>query len=81
MMIDDNARRRVAAELRANLEAMRWRESFYSIDKNTALCGNAAYRNIAGSVEENGNLIRGNYLHIVELLADLIDRPIEGDPR
>lgn len=78
MAIDDAARREVAARLRGNLTAMRAREDWYREDSNAVECGNAAYRNIAGSVEKLGDMIDGNYIHIIELLADLVDRPIGG---
>lgn len=79
MVIDNATRREVAARLRGNLAAMRVREDWYRKDSNAVECGNAAYRNIAGSVEKLGNMIDGNYINIVESLADLIDRPIGGD--
>lgn len=80
MVIDNATRREVAARLRNNLVAMRVREDWYRKDSNAVECGNAAYRNIAGSVEKLGDMIDGNYIHIIELLADLVDRPIGDVP-
>ena len=65
-------RREVAENLREQLRYMRINNS-YDEDVNVVDCGNSAYRNIAGSVEPYGNFEKGNYVHIVERLADLID--------
>lgn len=65
-------RREVAENLREQLRYMR-KNNCYDEDVNVVDCGNSAYRNIAGSVEPYGNFERGNYVHIVERLADLID--------
>ena len=74
-MISDDKRREVAAKLRDNLKYMRANEKWYEYDLDSEKCGNRAYRCIAASVEESVNFIDGNYIHIVETLADLIDRP------
>lgn len=74
-MPSDKRRREVARALRNNLKYMLRNEGWYGKDLDPNDCGNAAYRNIAASVEDCGNLIDGNYIHIVELVADLIDRP------
>lgn len=74
-MISNEERRRVAKKLLEIIWCMRKREEFYKSDVDPIRCGNVTYRNIAGSVEESGNLIKGNYINIVERLADLIDRP------
>jgi hypothetical protein len=72
-------RREVAARLRRQLRYMR-ENNCYEEDLNVVDCGNSAYRNIAGSVEPYGNFEKGNYVHIVERLADLIDPcPIMAD--
>lgn len=73
-MTSDEKRREVARALRNNLKYMIRKEGWYGKDLDPNACGNAAYRNIAASVEDCGNLIDGNYIHIVELVADLIDR-------
>lgn len=73
-MASDDERREVAARLRNNLKYMIRKEEWYGKDLDSNACGNAAYRNISASVEDCGNFIDGNYIHIVELLADLIDR-------
>lgn len=78
-MVSDEERREVAAMLRNNLKYMIRKEEWYGKDLNPNVCGNAAYRNIAASVEDCGNLIDGNYIHIVERIADLIDRPTCND--
>jgi len=65
-------RREVAENLREQLMYMRKNNS-YDEDVNVVDCGNSAYRNIAGSVEPYGNFEKGNYVHILERLADLID--------
>ncbi len=65
-------RREVAERLREQLRYMR-ENNCYEEDLNVVDCGNSAYRNIAGSVEPYGNFEKGNYVHIVERLADLID--------
>lgn len=83
MAINDEKRGEVAAKLRDNLRYMRDNEKWYEYDLDSEKCGNRAYRCIAASVEESGNFIDGNYIHIVETLADLIDRPtceMKGDP-
>lgn len=67
-------RREVAARLREQLRYMR-EDKRYEEDLNVVECGNSAYRNIAGSVEPYGNFGKGNYVHIVERLADLIEPP------
>ncbi len=74
-MPSDDKRREVAQALRNNLKYMLRKHEWYGEDLNSNACGNAAYRNIAASVEDCGNLIDGNYIHIVETLADIIDRP------
>lgn len=74
MEINGNTRRRVAENLRKQLIVMRKNDS-YEKDVDVAECGNTTYRNIAWAVEPYGNLKKGNYVHIVELLVDLIDRP------
>ena len=74
-MPSDEKRSDVALALRNNLKYMLRKEGWYGEDLDSKACGNAAYRNIAASVEDCGNLIDGNYIHIVETLADLIDRP------
>ena len=74
MAISNEERRWVAARLRNKLQYMRKNE-MYEDDLDALLCGNTAYRNIAAAVEENGNLVSGNYIRIVERLADLIEPP------
>lgn len=74
-MITDEECRDVAAELRRQIGYMSERSKWYEDDIDVIECGNAAYRNIAASVERRGNAFQGNYIHIVERLADLIDRP------
>lgn len=74
-MVNDEERRDVAARLRKMLVFMRARKDWYCRDADTVECGNAAYRDIAESIEAFGNMISGNYIHIVERLAELIDRP------
>lgn len=74
-MVSNEERREAAARLRKMLVHMRAREDWYFRDADTVECGNAAYRDIAKSIEAFGNMISGNYIHIVEQLADLIDRP------
>lgn len=74
-MISDNERREVAARMRNELTYMRKICGYYKNDLDIVECGNRTYRNIAGSVEKYGNVYEGNYIHIVERLADLIDRP------
>ena len=74
MEINDEIRCRVAENLRRQLIVMRENDS-YEKDVDVAECGNTAYRNIAWAVEPYGNAKKGNYVHIIELLADLIDRP------
>lgn len=76
-MTSDERRREVAAKLRDNLGYMRDNEKWYECDLDSEKCGNMAYRCIAASVEESGNFVNGNYIHIVETLADLIDRTCE----
>lgn len=78
-MITDEERRNVAAELRRQIEYMSERSKWYEDDIDGSECGNAAYRNIAASVERCGRAFQGNYIHIVERLADLIDRPMCHD--
>lgn len=51
------------------------RSKWYEDDIDVSECGNTAYRNIAASVERCGHAFKGNYIHICETLADLIDRP------
>lgn len=75
MTISDEERREVTARLRNQLAYMRLNAKWYEEEVDIEKCGNGAYRNIAASVEECGNMFSGNYVHIVELLADLIDRP------
>ena len=74
MEINGNTRRRVAKSLRRQLIEMR-KDDSYEKDMDVAECGNATYRRIAWAVEPYGNSKKGNYVHIVELLVDLIDRP------
>ena len=69
-------RREVAERLREQLRYMRKNNS-YDEDANVVDCGNSAYRNIAGSVEPYGNFEKGNYVHIIERLADIIDPTCE----
>lgn len=71
-----NERREVAENLREQLRYMRENNS-YDEDADVVDCGNSAYRNIAWSVEPYGNFEKGNYVHIVERLADLIDPTCE----
>lgn len=54
---------------------MNERSKWYEDDIDCSECGNTAYRNIAASVERCGHAFQGKYIHIVERLADLIDRP------
>lgn len=75
-MISDNERRKVAARLLNQLTYMRENGEYYKNDLDMMECGNTTYRNIAASVEQRGNAFKGNYIHIVETLADLIDRPV-----
>lgn len=75
MMISDEERREVAKRLRNQLGYMRKNAEWYEEDLDIEECGNRAYCNIAASVEVCGNMFSGNYVHIVERLADLIDRP------
>lgn len=75
-MISDKERREVAARMRSQLTGMRENGGYYKNDLDILECGNTTYRNIAASVEEYGNYLKGNYIHIVETLADLIDRPV-----
>ena len=72
MQPTSDERREVAERLREQLRCMREDDS-YREDVDILRCGNTAYRNIAGSVEPYGNFGKGNYVHIVERLADLID--------
>nr|DAQ04705.1 MAG TPA: DNA directed RNA polymerase, 7 kDa subunit [Caudoviricetes sp.] len=72
-MPTSDERHEVARKLRDNLGYMRDNEKWYEYDLDSEKCGNRAYRIIAASVEECGNYIDGNYIHIVETLADLID--------
>lgn len=74
-MISDDERRKAAAELRKQIGYMNEWAKWYEDDTDCCECGNTAYRNIAASVEQRGNAFKGNYIHIVETLADLIDRP------
>lgn len=74
-MISDEERREVAARMRNQLTFMRKNKEYYKYDLDIVECGNRTYRNIAGSVEKYGNVYEGNYIHIVERLADLIDIP------
>ncbi len=74
-MISDEQRREVAEKLRNQLAYMRSNAEWYEEELDVDECGNRAYRNIAASVEEYGNVFKGNYANIVERLADLIDRP------
>lgn len=74
-MVSNEERREAAARLRKMLVHMRAREDWYFRDADTVECGNAAYRDIAKSIEAFGNMISGNYVRIVEQLAELIDRP------
>lgn len=74
MEINDKRRHEVAENLRRQLRYMRENDD-YEKDVDVTECGNTAYRNIAWAVEPYGNDKKGNYVHIIELLADLIDRP------
>ncbi len=74
MEINDETRRMVAENLRKQLWYMRENDD-YEKDVDGTECGNTAYRNIAWAVEPYGNSKKGNYVHIVERLADLIDSP------
>ncbi len=75
-MASDDQRREVAARMRKRAEIMRRvNGEFYARESNPEDCGNMAYRNIAASVEAMGGYWDGSYIHIVETLADLIDRP------
>ena len=74
MEINDKRRHEVAENLRRQLRYMRENDD-YEKDVDGTECGNTAYRNIAWAVEPYGNAKKGNYVHIIELLADLIDRP------
>ena len=67
-----NERREVAKRLREQVGYMR-ENNCYEEDLNVVDCGNSAYRSIAWSVEPYGNFEKGNYVHIVERLAELID--------
>lgn len=78
-MITDEECRNVAAELRRQIGYMSERSKWYEDDIDGSECGNTAYRNIAASVERCGHAFQGNYIHIVERLADLIDRPMCRD--
>lgn len=73
-MITDEKRHEVAQKLRKQLSYM-CQDDVYEKDLDALECGNRTYRNIAYSVEDYGNFNKGNYANIVELLADLIDRP------
>lgn len=73
MEINDDRRHEVAENLRRQLIFMR-KNDYYEKDVDVVKCGNSAYRNIAWSVEWGGNFEKGNYVHIVERLAELIDR-------
>ena len=75
MAISDSDRRAAAQRMRKQLEYMRDHKGWYEYDLDALECGNTAYRNIAAAVEESGNLVSGNYIRIVERLADLVDRP------
>lgn len=74
-MISDAERREAARKLRTELWHMKRKKEWYEKNRDFEKCGNRAYRNIAGSVAKSGNSIAGNYINIVERLADLIDRP------
>ena len=63
-------RREVVARLREQVRYMR-ENNCYEEDLNMVDCGNSAY------LEPCGNFERGNYVPIVERLADLID--LKGD--
>ena len=78
-MITDEECRNIAAELRRQIGYMSERSKWYEDDIDGSECGNTAYRNIAASVERCGHASQGNYIHIVERLADLIDRPMCHD--
>ena len=73
-MISDEERREAAERLRNKLLYMRERKPAYG-DGGVERDGNAAFRNIADSVEPFSNMSRGCYVETVEHLADLIDRP------
>ena len=78
MRISDEERREVARKLRIQLQYMR-KNKEYGNDNDIVKCGNLTYRNIAWSVEPFGNLEPGNYIHIVDHLAELIEpQPIDG---
>lgn len=74
-MISDAERRETAHKLRTELWHMKRKKEWYEKDRDFDKCGNRTYRNIAESVAKSGNFIAGNYINIVERLADLIDRP------
>lgn len=78
-MITNEERHEVAARLRNQLTYMRENGEYYKTDLDLVKCGNSAYRNIADSVEKYSNNFTGYYIHIVERLADLIDRPMCHD--
>ena len=74
-MISNEQRRETAKELRNQLKYMRMRAEWYNEERDLVECGNSAYRNIAHSVDRYSNMYSGYYIHIVEQLAELIDRP------
>lgn len=74
MDISNEKRREVARKLRIQLQYMR-KNKEYENDNDIVKCGNLTYRNIAWSVEPFGNLEPGNYIHIVDHLAELIEPP------
>lgn len=71
-MTNDMGRSDVAKNLRVQLNYMRKHEELYKRDLDSMQCGNRAYRCIACSVEKGGNFLSGNYIHIVEKLAEII---------
>lgn len=75
MNISENERREVAGRLRNQLFFMSDDRKWYEYDIESRECGNRAYRNIAAAVEVGGNFVSGNYIHVVERLIGLIDRP------
>lgn len=78
-MISNEERREVARKLRIQLQYMR-KNKEYGNDNDIVKCGNLTYRNIAWSVEPFGNLEPGNYIHIVDHLAELIEpQHIDGN--
>lgn len=79
-MISNEQRRKAAKELRNQLEHMRQNAEWHNEELDAVECGNRAYRGIACSIEEHGNTRSGNYVRIVERLAELIElQLIDGE--